>query len=56
MGKKQVNIRMEDDLHSQIKERAEAVGLSVNEWVNRAIEHALATKGARLKVVTEVTL
>jgi predicted HicB family RNase H-like nuclease len=41
-------VYMEPELHAAIKKRADEMGLSVNEWINRVAESALASKGIRI--------
>lgn len=41
IGMKQVQQRMPDDLANAIEERAAQVGLSRNEWINRALRWAV---------------
>lgn len=41
-------VYLEPELEAAIKTRAEEMGLSVNEWINRVAEHALASKGVTI--------
>ena len=45
----------EPELDERIVARATDLGLSVNEWLNRVAEHALATKGETLTYTTHTT-
>lgn len=49
-ARKNIQTRLRPGLHEEIKLRAEATGLSVNEWINRAIEYALAAKSPNMTV------
>ncbi len=56
--RKNIQVRLRPGLHDQIKERAEEKDLSINEWINKAVEHALLKGGATIKDITtkETTL
>lgn len=41
IGMKQVQQRLPDDLAQAVEERAAKVGLSRNEWINRALRWAV---------------
>lgn len=45
-------VYFEPDIDAKIEERAQAMGLSVNEWINRVTIHALASKDKRLRITT----
>jgi predicted HicB family RNase H-like nuclease len=38
----------EPELDERIVARAAELGLSINEWMNRVLEHALASKGIKV--------
>lgn len=48
----------EQELDDAMVERATAMGVSVNEWMNRVFENALASKGIKITYThrTEVEL
>jgi predicted HicB family RNase H-like nuclease len=52
VGRKQVLLRLEADLYEKVKVRAEEKGLSMNEWLNRAIDYAIV-RAAPSMTVTE---
>ena len=41
-------VYLEPELDAQIKERADAMGISVNEWIIRLAEHYLLQKGVTI--------
>lgn len=45
-------IYLEPDIDRMVEERAEGLGLSVNEWINRIVAASLAAKGRSLKITT----
>lgn len=49
--KRQYPLRVEPEIFAVIEERAEATGVSINEWLNRAIAFALNHKGQTLKTI-----
>lgn len=46
-------LRLRPDLHNQVKERADYLGISINEWINRAVEKALIDAPGASLTVTE---
>ena len=53
-----LTVRIPPDLHQQIKTRAAEKGVSLNEWVVRALtyQYQRSVQGAGAKITTEVTL
>jgi predicted HicB family RNase H-like nuclease len=51
-------VRMEPELAEQVRARAKEKGLSMNEWLNRAIKAALASqaKGLTITTITKVEI
>lgn len=49
-------LRFRNGLHEKVKERAAEKGISINEWLNRAIEFALLQEEAELVETRKVTL
>lgn len=51
-------IYVEPELDTAIRERADAMGISINEWFNRVAEHYLSVKGQTITYteVKKVTL
>lgn len=48
--RKQIPLRMNPALFEQIAERAKERNLSINEWCNRALISALASKADKIRV------
>lgn len=43
-------------LHEMVKQRAEETGISINEWINRAMEYALLQDHAEITETRKVKL
>lgn len=46
-------LRWEPELHAKVVARASDKGMSVNEWIIKAVEHALASKDPSITIRTE---
>lgn len=57
MSREQITFRPPLEIATQIQDRADTAGISVNEWLNRAITYALASKTTdyTITVTTKVT-
>jgi predicted HicB family RNase H-like nuclease len=57
MGRtKTIPFRTEPEMAQQMADRAQDLGVSLNEWLNRVTAHALASKGITVKYTTEVEI
>lgn len=45
--RKQVGLRLPDDLHDQVTEAARAADISVNRWITNAVSMAIDVRAAR---------
>lgn len=51
-----ITVRLPPELHAEATLRAQDKGMSINEWIVRALTYALTAKGATLTYVTKVEI